>query len=110
LSEQEINIDNLLPKAVNKFLLANAAAGRAKQIVDGSLPYVSHFDPNNPVVTALREIATDKVRIRVLSGPSKKPQEILARKEEEEAPSAFERLARGAKTKKEKKEKKKSKV
>ncbi len=103
MSEQEISIDNLLPKAENKFLLSNAAAGRAKQIVEGSLPYVSHFDPNNPVVTALREIAADKVRIRVLTGPSKKPQEILARKEEEEAPSALERLAKGKKKKEKKK-------
>lgn len=104
--EKEISIDNLLPKAVNKFLLSNAAAGRAKQIVDGSLPYVSNFDPNNPVVTALREIAADKVRIRVLSGPSKKPQEILAKIDEDEAPSALQRLARGAKVKEKKKKSK----
>ena len=105
MNEQEINIDNLLSNAVNKFLLSNAAAGRAKQIVDGSLPYVNHFDPNNPVVTALREIAADKVRIRVLSAPSKKPQEILAPINREEAPNALTRLARGAKTKKDRKKK-----
>lgn len=106
----EINIDDLLSKARNKFLLSNAAAGRAKQIVDGSLPYVDHFDPNNPVITALREIAADKVRIKVLSGPSKKPQELLSRaQEEEERPSALLRLAKEkkGKAKKEKKEKKK---
>ncbi|MBN2058079.1 MAG: DNA-directed RNA polymerase subunit omega [Candidatus Saganbacteria bacterium] len=101
----ELNIDDLMSKAKNKFLLANAAAGRAKQIVEGSLPYVNHFDPNNPVITALREIAADKVRIKVLSGPSKKPQEILA--VEEEAPSALERLAKDKKSKSTKKEKKK---
>ena len=102
----EINIDNLLAKARNKFLLANAAAGRAKQIVEGSLPYVNHFDPNNPVITALREIAADKIRIKVLSGPSKKPQELLTRGEEKERPSALERLAKEKKGKKEKKKKK----
>ncbi len=104
----EINIDDLLSKARNKFLLTNAAAGRAKQIVEGSLPYVDHFDPNSPVITALREIAADKIRIKVLTGPSKKPQELLKADIEEEAPSALERLAKGAKTKpREKKTKKK---
>jgi len=104
----EVNIDDLLSKAKNKFLLTNAAAGRAKQIVDGSLPYVDHFDPTSPVITALREIAADKIRIKVLTGPSKKPQELLKIEDEEEAPSALERLAKGAKTKpREKKTKKK---
>ena len=105
----EMNIDDLLSKARNKFLLSNAAAGRAKQIIEGSLPYVNHFDPNNPVITALREIAADKIRIKVLTGPVKKPQELLSREEEEEKrPSALKRLAKEMKGKKmEKKEKKK---
>ena len=102
----EINIDDLLGKAKNKFLLSNAAAGRARQIVEGSLPYVNHFDPNNPVITALREIAADKIRIKVMTGPSQKAQPLLA-SEEEAAPSAMDRLARDKKAKKEKKEKKK---
>jgi DNA-directed RNA polymerase omega subunit len=104
----EINIDDLITKARNKFLLSNAAAGRAKQITEGSLPYVDHFDPNNPVITALREIAANKIRIKVLTGPSKKPQEILSKEEEEAMPSALERLAKEkkGKSKKEKKEKK----
>jgi DNA-directed RNA polymerase omega subunit len=105
----EINIDDLLSKAKNRFLLVNAAAGRAKQIVEGSLPYVNHFDPNNPAITALREIAADKIRIKILSGPSKKPQELLTREEEERKPSALVRLAKEkkGKAKKEKKKKKK---
>ncbi|MFH1347159.1 MAG: DNA-directed RNA polymerase subunit omega [Candidatus Margulisiibacteriota bacterium] len=102
----EINIDDLLSKAKNKFLLANAAAGRAKQIVEGSLPYVDNFDPNSPVITALREIAADKIRIKILSGPSKKPQEILS-KEAEERPSALDRLAKEKKGKAKKEKKKK---
>lgn len=103
----DLNIDDLLSKARNKFLLSNAAAGRAKQIVEGSLPYVNHFDPNNPVITALREIAADKIRIKVLSGPAKKPQEILGREEEEVRPSALERLAKEKKTRSKKEKKKK---
>ena len=97
----EINIDDLLAKAKNKFLLSNAAAGRAKQITEGSLPYVNHFDPNNPVITALREIAADKIRIKVLSAPSKKAEDLLV-KEEEKGPSAIKRLAKEGKKKKKK--------
>ena len=104
----EITIDTLLARAKNKFLLVNAAAARAKQVTEGSLPYVDNFDPTNPVITALREIAADKIRIKVLSGPVKKAQELLVT--EEEKPSALKRLARGMKAaapkKKEKKKKK----
>lgn len=105
----ERNIENLLTKATNKFLLANAAAGRARQIVDGSLPYVNNFDPNNPVITALREIAADKLKIRILTGPSKKPQDLLI-EEPTEQPSVLKRLAKDAKEpKKEIKKEKKTK-
>jgi DNA-directed RNA polymerase omega subunit len=93
----ELTIDNLLSKAKNKFLLVNAAAGRAKQVAEGSLPYIDNFDPTNPVITALREIAADKIRIKVLSGPSKKAQEILNVDDEEDVSAALERLAKGKK-------------
>jgi len=103
----EKNIDDLIRKTKNKFLLSNAVAGRAKQIVEGSLPYVNNFDPNNPVITALREIAADKIRIKVLSGPAKKPQEILLPDEKSSIkPSLLDSLAKEKKSKA-KKEKKK---
>ena len=57
----ELSVDNLLTKAKNKFLLVNAASARAKQVSDGSLPYIDNFDPTNPVITSLREIAAGKV-------------------------------------------------
>lgn len=107
----ELTIDNLLTKAKNKFLLSNAASARAKQVAEGSLPYVDNFDPSNPVITALREIAADKIHIKVLTGPSKKAQELLLAETEEAAkkPSAMERLAKEKKAAapKPKKEKKK---
>ena len=78
-----VDIDNLISKSRNKFLLVNATAGRAKQILEGSLPYVNNFDPHNPIITALREIAADKMRIKILTGPSKKPQDILTKEDEE---------------------------
>lgn len=90
----DISIDNLLAKAKNKFLLVNAAASRAKQVSEGSLPYIDNFDPTNPVITALREIAADKIRIRVLAGPTKKAQELLVAEEEAAKPSALKRLAK----------------
>ncbi len=102
----ELSIDNLLSKAKNKFLLVNAAAGRAKQVAEGSLPYVDNFDPSNPVITALREIAADKIRIKVLSGPSKKAQELILAEEEEARPHALERLAKEKKASAPKKKKK----
>jgi DNA-directed RNA polymerase omega subunit len=105
----ELSIDNLLSKAKNKFLLVNAAAGRAKQISEGSLPYVDNFDPSNPVITALREIAADKIRIKVMTGPTKKAQELIVAEEEAAKPSALNRLAKEKKAsappKKEKKKK-----
>ncbi|MFA5839581.1 MAG: DNA-directed RNA polymerase subunit omega [Candidatus Margulisiibacteriota bacterium] len=97
----KIDIEDLLIKAKNKFLLVNAAAGRAKQIVDGSLPYVNDFDPNNPVITALREIASEKFRIKMSTASSKKAQELLTATDEKDLrPNALDRLARGAKEKK----------
>ncbi|MFA5034357.1 MAG: DNA-directed RNA polymerase subunit omega [Candidatus Margulisiibacteriota bacterium] len=103
----ELSVDNLLTKAKNKFLLVNAASARAKQVADGSLPYIDNFDPTNPVITSLREIAADKFRIKVASADSKKPQEILVADEDEDAVTHLERLAKGAKEKKEKPKKKK---
>ena len=88
-------IDVPLKKAKNKFLLSNAVAGRAKQISEGSLPYVNDFDPTNPIITAIREIARDKIRIKILTADSKKPIEI--KMVEEEEPTALKKLAKSAK-------------
>ena len=86
---KEITIDRLLTKAKNKFLLANAVSGRSKQISDGSLPYVDDFNPANPIVTALKEIAADRIKIKVLTGPAPKPETLLLpeKKEEKKRPS-----------------------
>jgi DNA-directed RNA polymerase subunit K/omega len=89
----EETIDILLSKAKNKFLLSNAVAGRAKQIAEGSLPYVNNFDPTNPIITAIREIANDKIKIRMVTADSKKPKEVKVL-ETEAAPSALTRLAK----------------
>ena len=111
MKKQE-SIDNLLSKAKNKFLLSNAISGRAKQISEGSLPYVDNFDPTNPIITAIREIGADKIKIKLLASPKKKTQDLFeasaAEKREERAP-ALDRLAKEKKGKKENKGKKEKK-
>ncbi len=77
-----LNIDNLLTKAPNKFLLSNALSGRAKQIIEGSLPYVSDFDPTNPIITALKELASDRLEIKVLNEKEASKQQKLVEEKE----------------------------
>lgn len=96
MTNNKETIDVLLKKAKNKFLLSNAVAGRAKQISEGSLPYVNDFDPTNPIITAIREIARDKIRIKLITAESKKPVEIKMVEEEDEG-SVIEKLAKGSK-------------
>ena len=67
----DISIDYLLTKAANKFLLTNAIAYRTKQISEGSLPYIDKFDPDMPLDTAIREIALDKFKLKILAPPIK---------------------------------------
>ncbi|MBU0574436.1 MAG: DNA-directed RNA polymerase subunit omega [Candidatus Margulisiibacteriota bacterium] len=101
------SIDNLLNKAKNKFLLSNAISGRAKQISEGSLPYVDNFDPTNPIITAIREIGSDKIKIKLLA-TKKKAEELFSSpvKQVDEGPTAMEILAKGSKIKRERKSKK----
>ena len=65
-------IDSLLKRINNRFLLANAVATRAKELLDGSLPYVEDSNPLNPIETAMNEFAFSKVAIKILDGPPKK--------------------------------------
>ena len=76
-------IDNLMKKNKNKFLLSNAISQRAKEIGDGSLPYIEEFNVNNPIETAMNEFAANKFEIKVLEGPAAKPlKEIEAKAKE----------------------------
>ena len=103
IKQEKETIDVLLQKAKNKFLLSNAVAKRAKQITDGSLPYVNDFDPTNPVITAIREIVRDKVRIKISTEESKKPVEVKVVDVAGEEDSIMTKLAKGAKSTKKKK-------
>ncbi|MFH1709740.1 MAG: DNA-directed RNA polymerase subunit omega [bacterium] len=60
-----LRIDEIMSKVKNKFLLVNATILRAKQILAGSLPYVDDFDPTDSIITALKEISADKIKIKI---------------------------------------------
>ena len=65
-------IDVLLKKINNKYLLANAVAERAKEISDGSIPYIEDPNPLNPIETAMEEFGRGKVEVKILDGPPQK--------------------------------------
>lgn len=56
-----ITVEDCLEHVNNRFLLVRLTAKRAKQILAGD-GVVTDSKGNKPVVTALREIADDKVR------------------------------------------------
>ena len=56
-----ITVEDCLEKVPNRFELVLLAARRAKQLLKGARPLVE--DDNKEVVTALREIADEKVRM-----------------------------------------------
>lgn len=57
-----VTIEDCLEKVVNRFALSVAAMKRARMLVNGSTPLSEETD-NKDVVTALREIAEDKVKV-----------------------------------------------
>ncbi len=77
---KEPMVDEIMSKVKNKFLLVNATIARAKQILAGSLPYVDDFDPTDSIKTALKEIASEKIRIKLGKG-KEKAQELLVKEE-----------------------------
>ncbi len=74
------NIDMLLKKVSNKFLLSNALAQRAKEISEGSLPYIEEFNPLDPIDTSMREFVDNKFSVKVLKGPVEKPVKEIEQK------------------------------
>ena len=83
---KEPMVDQIMSKVKNKFLLVNATIARAKQILAGSLPYVDDFDPTDSIKTALKEIAAEKIKIKLGKGHAK-AQELLEKEEPKERPS-----------------------
>jgi len=56
-----ITVEDCLEKVPNRFELVLLAVRRAKQLLKGARPLVE--DNNKEVVTALREVAGEKVRM-----------------------------------------------
>jgi len=57
-----ITVEDCLERVPNRFELVLLAARRAKQLLKGARPLVE--SDNKEVVTALREIAANKVRLQ----------------------------------------------
>ena len=63
-----ITVEDCLEKVENRFQLVLLAAKRAKQLLKGSRPLLD--SDNKEVVTALREIADDKVKLAASDAPA----------------------------------------
>jgi DNA-directed RNA polymerase subunit omega len=57
-----ITVEDCLDRVPNRFELVLLAAKRAKQLLKGARPLVE--SENKDIVTALREVAGDKVRLQ----------------------------------------------
>jgi DNA-directed RNA polymerase subunit omega len=57
-----ITVEDCLERVPNRFELVLLAARRAKQLLKGGRPLVE--SDNKEIVTALREVAADKVRLQ----------------------------------------------
>ena len=57
-----ITVEDCLERVPNRFELVLLAARRAKQLLKGARPLVD--SDNKEIVSALREIAADQVRLR----------------------------------------------
>jgi len=87
-----------MSKVSNKFLLVNATIARAKQILAGSLPYVDDFDPTDSITTALKEISSEKIKIKL--GKSQIKLTDLTKEEVKERPSLAKEEKKKTRTKK----------
>ena len=62
------SINDILEKINNRYYLVGTVAKRAREIVDGSEPYVdSKVNKGKPVMLATEEIAEGKITYRLLT-------------------------------------------
>ena len=62
-----ITVEDCIGRIPNHFNLTLAAAYRARQLANGSMPLVDDIRNNTPTVTALREIAAGQIGEEILS-------------------------------------------
>ncbi|RDY24885.1 DNA-directed RNA polymerase subunit omega [Romboutsia maritimum] len=62
------SINDVLNKIDNRYYLVGTVAKRAREIVDGSTPYVANKQrENKPVCIATQEVSEDKITYRLLT-------------------------------------------
>jgi len=83
-----ITIEDCLEKVPSRFQLVHMAAKRVRQIREGS-EYLVNSPKNEDIVVALREIAADKVRVKIPEAET----EALAEPAEAEEAIASEEAA-----------------
>ena len=98
----KLTLDELLSKTQNKFVLSNALGKRAKQISEGSLPYVDDFNPANPIITAMKELSAEKIKLKVLATALPKPPANLLEASKKKLDLSKEKKEKKKKHKKEK--------
>jgi DNA-directed RNA polymerase subunit K/omega len=91
----------------NKFLLVNALSTRAKQVAEGSLPYVDDFDPEHPLGTATKEFSAGKIKVKQSTAVKVAAREAKEKEKEEKAMQSLTLEDLGKKEKKKYKKKKK---
>ena len=67
INHPDINIDNILKKIENRFVLSIGVAKRAKQLKEGIKPLVEidQERPFNEILIALKEIETGKINVEL---------------------------------------------
>lgn len=60
-----ITVEDCLSKVPNRFLLVNMVVKRVKQIREGS-EYLVNSPKNEDIVVALREIAAEKITVKMV--------------------------------------------
>lgn len=66
------SIDSISNEIKNKFILTNAIGLRAKEISEGSLPYIDNGEVINPIETAMKEFAAKKLKVKISEAPTEK--------------------------------------
>lgn len=62
------SINEVLDKIDNRYYLVTTVAKRAREIIDGSTPYVSNKNKENkPVTLATQEVAEGEIHYRILT-------------------------------------------
>lgn len=85
------SINEVLNKIDNRYYLVGTVAKRAREIVDGSTPYVENKQrENKPVCIATQEVAEGEISYRLLTEEEIEQAEIQEKKDQEAAKREIE--------------------